>query len=72
LRPEASQRFEHAYQRIYTPTYLAWDGQWTLIFSMPSLMMNSKRFVWGFSIFKQVCLRPAAFSGIRRRKRRRR
>ena len=43
LRPEASQRFEHAYQRIYTPTYLAWDGQWTLIFSMPSLMMNSKQ-----------------------------
>lgn len=43
LRPEASQRFEHAYQRIYTPTYLAWNGKWTLVFSLPGLMMNSKQ-----------------------------
>lgn len=43
LRPEASRRFEHAYQRIYTPTYLAWNGKWTLVFSLPGLMMNSKQ-----------------------------
>lgn len=43
LRPSAARRFEHAYKRVYTPTYLAWDGQWTHIMTLPALLSSAQR-----------------------------
>lgn len=43
LRPSAARRFEHAYKRIYSPTYLAWNNQWTHILTLPSLLNPAQR-----------------------------
>src|SRR5690625_312585 len=43
LRPTAARRFENAYKRVYTPTYLAWDGQWTKVMTLPSLLTPPRR-----------------------------
>lgn len=43
LQPEALQRFQHAYNRIYAPTYLAWDGQWTLVFTLAGELSAKQR-----------------------------
>lgn len=33
LRQSAERRFARAYKRVYSPTYLAWPGHWTLVFA---------------------------------------
>ena len=33
LRESAERRFARAYNRVYSPTYLAWPGYWTLVFA---------------------------------------
>lgn len=33
LRDSAVRRFTRAYRRVYSPTYLAWPGYWTLVFA---------------------------------------
>ena len=33
LRESALPRFTRAYKRVYSPTYLAWPGHWTLVFA---------------------------------------
>ena len=33
LRESAEGRFARAYRRVYSPTYLAWPGYWTLVFA---------------------------------------
>ncbi|HLV28258.1 MAG TPA: phenylacetic acid degradation operon negative regulatory protein PaaX [Burkholderiaceae bacterium] len=33
LRDSAERRFTRAYKRVYSPTYLAWPGYWTLVFA---------------------------------------
>lgn len=33
LRESAERRFSRAYNRVYSPTYLAWSGFWTLVFA---------------------------------------
>lgn len=33
LRDSALRRFTRAYKRVYSPTYLAWPGHWTLVFA---------------------------------------
>ena len=33
LRDSAVRRFTRAYRRVYSPTYLAWPGHWTLVFA---------------------------------------
>nr|WP_211452546.1 phenylacetic acid degradation operon negative regulatory protein PaaX [Collimonas antrihumi] len=33
LNPAAATRFEHAYQRVYTPSDQPWQGKWTLLFA---------------------------------------
>lgn len=33
LRDSAEGRFTRAYKRVYSPTYLAWSGYWTLVFA---------------------------------------
>lgn len=33
LRDSAVGRFTRAYHRVYSPTYLAWPGYWTLVFA---------------------------------------
>jgi phenylacetic acid degradation operon negative regulatory protein len=33
LRDTAVRRFTRAYRRVYSPTYLAWPGYWTLVFA---------------------------------------
>lgn len=43
LRPSAARRFEHAYRRIYSPTYLTWDGRWTHIMALPHLVDTDQR-----------------------------
>lgn len=43
LRPSAARRFKHAYKRIYTPTYLAWNGQWTHIMALPHTLDAPQR-----------------------------
>lgn len=43
LRPGAEQRFRHAYKRVYTPTYLAWNGQWTHVMTLPALLTPAQR-----------------------------
>ena len=43
LRPQASQRFQKAHQRIYSPSYLAWDGLWTNVFFLPSSINTKQR-----------------------------
>lgn len=43
LRPSAARRFEHAVKRIYTPTYLAWDGSWTHVVALPGSLNTSQR-----------------------------
>lgn len=43
LRTEASQRFHKAHQRIYAPTYLAWDGMWTQVFFLSSSINTKQR-----------------------------
>lgn len=35
LTPRGVRRFERAYQRIYAPLNLHWQGQWTLVFGLP-------------------------------------
>lgn len=43
LKSAASRRFERAYKRIYSPSYLAWDGQWTLLFATPGSISAKQR-----------------------------
>lgn len=43
LRPQASQRFQKAHQRIYTPTNLAWDGEWTQVFFLSGSISTKQR-----------------------------
>src|SRR5699024_6434483 len=43
LRPSAARRFKHAYRRIYSPTYLAWDGQWTQVMTLSHLLDAEQR-----------------------------
>lgn len=43
LRPTAARRFEHAYKRIYAPTYLAWNKQWTHILTLPTMLNPAQR-----------------------------
>lgn len=43
LRPQASQRFQKAHQRIYTPSDLAWDGQWTQVFFLSASISTKQR-----------------------------
>lgn len=43
LRPQASRRFQKAHQRIYSPSYLAWDGQWTQVFFLSSSISTKQR-----------------------------
>ena len=43
LRPSAARRFEHAYKRIYTPSYLAWNGQWTHIMALRNTLDSPQR-----------------------------
>lgn len=33
LRESAERRFTRAYKRVYSPTYLAWSGYWTMVFA---------------------------------------
>lgn len=43
LRSSAVRRFEHAYKRVYTPSYLAWDGEWTHIMTLPGMLSTRQR-----------------------------
>lgn len=43
LRPSAARRFEKAYKRIYAPRYLAWNGQWTQIMTLPTMLNSTQR-----------------------------
>lgn len=43
LRPQASERFQKAHQRIYSPNYLAWEGHWTQVFFLPSSISTKQR-----------------------------
>lgn len=43
LRPSAARRFEHAYKRIYTPSYLAWNNQWTHVMTLPAMLAPRQR-----------------------------
>lgn len=43
LKPAASRRFEHAYKRVYTPTYLAWEGRWTMLMAAPGALNTKQR-----------------------------
>lgn len=43
LRPQASRRFQKAHQRIYAPSYLAWNGQWTQVFFLSSSISTKQR-----------------------------
>lgn len=43
LKSAASGRFERAYRRIYLPTYLEWDGRWTMVFSVPGAISPKQR-----------------------------
>src|SRR5690554_1468498 len=43
LRPSAARRFAHAYKRIYTPTCLPWNGEWTHIMTLPGLLGSAQR-----------------------------
>jgi phenylacetic acid degradation operon negative regulatory protein len=37
------RRFERAYQRIYAPTSLDWDGSWTLLLTAPEIISAGQR-----------------------------
>ncbi|MBP6020123.1 MAG: phenylacetic acid degradation operon negative regulatory protein PaaX [Burkholderiaceae bacterium] len=43
LKPAASRRFEYAYKRIYSPTYLAWEGRWTMVLAAPGTLNTKQR-----------------------------
>jgi phenylacetic acid degradation operon negative regulatory protein len=43
LKPGAARRFERAYKRIYSPSHLAWDGEWTLLFSPTGTLNGPQR-----------------------------
>ncbi|RJF96349.1 phenylacetic acid degradation operon negative regulatory protein PaaX [Noviherbaspirillum saxi] len=43
LKASAARRFERAYQRVYTPTYRAWDGKWTLLFATSGAITADQR-----------------------------
>lgn len=43
LQPTAVRRFERAYHRIYSPTYLAWDGQWVHVMALPGSLSTTQR-----------------------------
>lgn len=43
LNPKAAPRFERAYQRIYSPTYREWEGQWTLLFATSGTITAEQR-----------------------------
>ena len=43
LRPQASQRFQKAHQRIYTPSDLAWNGEWTQVFFLSGNISTKQR-----------------------------
>ena len=43
LRPQASQRFQKAHQRIYTPSDLTWDGAWTQVFFLSASISTKQR-----------------------------
>ncbi len=43
LRESASGKFEHAYKRIYKPTYLTWDGQWTQVMLLSHMLAADER-----------------------------
>ncbi len=37
------RRFERAYERIYSPTNLRWDGSWTLLLTAPEIISAGQR-----------------------------
>lgn len=43
LHPNAVRRFEHAYKRVYTPSYLTWNGEWTHIMTLPGILTTAQR-----------------------------
>lgn len=43
LRPQASERFQKAHQRIYTPSDVAWDGHWTHVFFLSGSISTKQR-----------------------------
>lgn len=67
LNTAAAERFEHAYQRIYTPVSKEWDGKWLLAFAVSGAINAEQRarlrkelFWQGFgSITTGVYIRPS-------------
>jgi phenylacetic acid degradation operon negative regulatory protein len=43
LTASGLRRFERAYQRIYSPTELRWDGSWTLVLTAPEIISAGQR-----------------------------
>jgi phenylacetic acid degradation operon negative regulatory protein len=43
LTASGLRRFERAYQRIYSPTGLRWDGKWTLLLTAPEIISAGQR-----------------------------
>jgi phenylacetic acid degradation operon negative regulatory protein len=43
LTASGLRRFERAYQRIYSPGNLRWDGRWTLLLTAPEIPVESRR-----------------------------
>jgi phenylacetic acid degradation operon negative regulatory protein len=43
LTASGSRRFERAYQRIYAPPQLDWDGSWTLLLTAPEIISAGQR-----------------------------
>lgn len=63
LNPSAAPRFEHAYQRIYAPSYREWNGKWTFVFATSGTITAGQRaglrkeLIWqGFGV-----IAPSAF-----------
>ena len=43
LDPAAARRFGRAHQRIYSPSYRAWDGSWTLVLATSPAITTEQR-----------------------------
>lgn len=43
LTAQGRSRFERAYQRIYSPADLRWDGNWTLLLTAPEIISAAQR-----------------------------
>ncbi len=43
LNRSAGRRFEHAHQRIYTPSHREWNGKWTLLFATSGSITAEQR-----------------------------